>query len=479
MKQFTDFNLSIYIASKDATVGTRINASLKQANNCNIVATPEDANFCIVDASIYLASSSFYDKHFDACLKLLLPEHYEQLDQLLSSKNPFYLRHDFTAYELTYQLKLIQEHLQYKFQNQVLSTLYNAAQNSIVITNTEGQIVFANTYFLKATGYSSDEVLGNLPKLIKSNVHEASFYQKLWTTIQSGSIWNGFFINRRKNGRFFYEEATISPIFNTSGTITNYIKIGKLVNRERLLSDQLSQEFKTAKNIMAYMLPPDYKDANVHFEAKAKAYNYLGGDFICFEQISPTKYAMALLDVMGHGTSATLIGLKAISTFQSSIHYDTLENAVAKTNASICQVNQNDISSLRYLSGIFLEIDLSNQTVNYVNAGHPDFYIQKRKQLKTVSSNNIILGVNCNMSYVIDTFAATDLEYIFLYSDGLVEHPNEKGDTLNAQLEQALMQIPTGDMTFTQHILNALLGDRTIDDDITLCRLSFFDHSTT
>ncbi len=53
------------------------------------------------------------------------------------------------------------------------------------------------------------------------------------------------------------------------------------------------------------------------------------------------------------------------------------------------------------------------------------------------------------MSYVIDTFSTTDLEYIFLYSDGLVEHPNEKGDTLNAQLEQALLQIPTGDMTFT------------------------------
>jgi PAS domain S-box-containing protein len=474
MRQFIDFTLSIYVATDDKTCLSKIKEVIKNLDYCLLVDTPLDANFSIVDATLYLESPSYYDKHFDACLKLLSLQDYEQIDLFISHEKPFYLRKAFVPAELSYQIELIREHLNYKFQSQILSTLYNAAQNSIVITDTTGQIEFANTYFLNATGYSSDEVLGHLPKLIKSNVHDTSFYQNLWSTIQNGETWSGFFINRQKNGRFFYEEATISPIVNSLDNITNYIKIGKLVNRERLLSDHLSQEIKTAKDIIAYMLPPDYKDDNLHFEAMAKAYNYLGGDFICFERVSENKYIMALLDVMGHGASATLIGLKAISVFQSTIYYDSLTNAVAKMNDCVCQINQEDPSSVRYLSGIFLEVDLSQKKVNYISAGHPSFYIKKKEELTAIPSNNMIVGIKNNTTYTVNSFSSNELDYIFLYSDGLIEHIDVAIDDAKIQLENSLMSGENTTKAFTHHVLNTMLGDNPIDDDITLCRLKFY-----
>ena len=473
MRQFNEYTLSTFIVTYNKDLFHKIKAMISACDACFIADTPISANFCIVDAHEYLQASYYYDSHFDACLKLLKPQDFDQIDQILSHEFSFYLREDFVPAELIYKLRLIREHLANKHQTQILKTIYNAAQNSIVITNLKGEIEFANTYFLEATGYHSDEVFGNLPTLIKSNLHDASFYKELWATIQSGETWNGFFVNRRKDGLFFYEEATISPIFNAFKQITQYIKIGKLVNRERLLSDELSQEIRVAKDIIAYMLPPDYQNHHLHFQSNAKAYNYLGGDFICFERISDNRYALALLDVMGHGASSTLIGLKAISIFQSTIYDHSLPTAVSKMNDSVCQINLSDISSVRYLSGVFMEVDLSEKKISYINAGHPSFYIKKKKQLKAISSNNPIVGIKKHSSYIVDSFSAQDVDYIFLYSDGLIEQADKDIDLATAKLENTLLTNTHESDYFIHHILNRMLEEKDIEDDITLCRLAF------
>ena len=104
----------------------------------------------------------------------------------------FVLRSNFTIEELEESIFFIQEHLNNKFQNQILKTIFDSANNSLVITDTKGVIQYANRYFLRATGYENDEVLGGLPKLIKSGFHNEAFYQELWDIISSGTVWNGF-----------------------------------------------------------------------------------------------------------------------------------------------------------------------------------------------------------------------------------------------------------------------------------------------
>ncbi len=106
-----------------------------------------------------------------------------------------------------------------------LSTVIEQTAVTVVITDLEGDIVYANPYFETSTGYTVAAALGQNPRFLKSDQQEAAFYQKLWDTITAGQTWHGTFINRRKDGELYHEEATIFPIKNTAGETINYAAI--------------------------------------------------------------------------------------------------------------------------------------------------------------------------------------------------------------------------------------------------------------
>jgi len=106
-----------------------------------------------------------------------------------------------------------------------LAAVVDQATETIMITNLDGDIVYANSYFEMSTGYLVSEVLGRNPRMLKSGHQDAVFYQELWETITAGHTWTGVFINRRKNGSLYHEEATVFPIRNAAGEIINYAAV--------------------------------------------------------------------------------------------------------------------------------------------------------------------------------------------------------------------------------------------------------------
>ncbi|HEY3312210.1 MAG TPA: PAS domain S-box protein, partial [Anaerolineales bacterium] len=104
-----------------------------------------------------------------------------------------------------------------------LSQAVVQSADSIVITDTEGRIEFVNPQFEQTTGYSLEEVLGKNPRILKSGEQSREFYQDLWETIKSGRIWRGELHNRRKDGSYFWEEASIAPVVDEDGTVSHYI----------------------------------------------------------------------------------------------------------------------------------------------------------------------------------------------------------------------------------------------------------------
>lgn len=99
----------------------------------------------------------------------------------------------------------------------------------IIITGKDGNIEYINPKFTEITGYSSDEVLGKNPRLLKSGNKTDEEYRELWTTIQSGKEWRGEFINKKKSGEIFHESAVISPITDESGQITNFLAVKEVI----------------------------------------------------------------------------------------------------------------------------------------------------------------------------------------------------------------------------------------------------------
>jgi PAS domain S-box-containing protein len=111
---------------------------------------------------------------------------------------------------------------QFNLQSEAL----NAAANAIVITDSNGDITWANPAFMILTGYSAAEVIGKNPReLIKSGKHDRAFYQQMWNTILAGAVWRGEMINRRKDGMLFTEEMTITPICGSNGKIRQFVAI--------------------------------------------------------------------------------------------------------------------------------------------------------------------------------------------------------------------------------------------------------------
>ncbi len=125
-----------------------------------------------------------------------------------------------------------------------LATAIEQSAEAIVITSVDGTIVYVNPAFERITGYSYNESIGSKPSILKSGLHDSSFYSSMWRTITSGAVWKGHIVNRKKDGSLYEEEVTISPVKEDSGTIVNYVAVKRDVTMEVSLHKQLQQAQK-------------------------------------------------------------------------------------------------------------------------------------------------------------------------------------------------------------------------------------------
>lgn len=125
-----------------------------------------------------------------------------------------------------------------------LAAAVEQAAESIVITDTEGTVQYVNPAFERLTGYSREEFIGKNQRILKSGKQDPSFYKGLWSEISQGRSWFGRFINKKKDGTLFEEEETISPVFNASGEIINFVVVKRDITHEVELESQLRQSRK-------------------------------------------------------------------------------------------------------------------------------------------------------------------------------------------------------------------------------------------
>lgn len=97
--------------------------------------------------------------------------------------------------------------------------------NSVLITDISHKIVYANPAFCNMTGYSSDELIGNNPRILQGPLTEKSVIQKLRSDLDTKGSFFGATINYRKNGQPYLVEWTISSVPDHSGATAYYVSI--------------------------------------------------------------------------------------------------------------------------------------------------------------------------------------------------------------------------------------------------------------
>jgi len=120
-----------------------------------------------------------------------------------------------------------------------LSTAVEQSANSVVITDANGIIEYVNPKFTAVSGYSREEAIGQNPRILKSDKQTRSYYLEMWKTISDGKEWQGEFCNKSKDGRQFWELASIAPIKDEDGTITSYVAIKEDITGRKLYEEQL------------------------------------------------------------------------------------------------------------------------------------------------------------------------------------------------------------------------------------------------
>jgi len=121
----------------------------------------------------------------------------------------------------------------------IQSSAVRSSSEQIVITDTQGRILYVNPAFEAETGYTFDEVVGQTPRIQKSGKHGDDFYRKMWSTIMAGETWRGEITNRRKDGSHVVEEMTITPVKDEHGHPEQFIAIKGNITELKVYEEQL------------------------------------------------------------------------------------------------------------------------------------------------------------------------------------------------------------------------------------------------
>jgi diguanylate cyclase (GGDEF)-like protein/PAS domain S-box-containing protein len=105
------------------------------------------------------------------------------------------------------------------------SKIITSVSEGVTVTDPSGAILLVNNAFTAITGYTSAEVLGKNPRILKSEHHGPDFYDSMWQDIRDKGMWQGEIMNRKKDGTIYPEWLSISVVRNASGKPSNYVAI--------------------------------------------------------------------------------------------------------------------------------------------------------------------------------------------------------------------------------------------------------------
>ncbi len=152
--------------------------------------------------------------------------------------------HTFSAEEINLiqsvadQVSGVLDRAQLDKERRQLSAVIEQSAESVIITDTEGIILYVNPAFERVTGYTREEAIGNNPNMLSSGEHLPEFFKELWDTLKAGRVWHGRLKNKKKDGSIYTEETIIGPVRDEAGNIVNYVSLQRDITRELQLEEQ-------------------------------------------------------------------------------------------------------------------------------------------------------------------------------------------------------------------------------------------------
>ena len=120
----------------------------------------------------------------------------------------------------------------------IAATIFES-QEGVFVTDANSVIVRVNKAFTRITGYASEDVIGQKPKILRSGRQDKAFYSTMWRGIYKTGVWEGEIWNRRKNGQVYPEYLTITAVKDTNGIVSNYVAMLTDITKSKATSNQI------------------------------------------------------------------------------------------------------------------------------------------------------------------------------------------------------------------------------------------------
>ena len=120
-----------------------------------------------------------------------------------------------------------------------VSLAVEQSPSGVLITDLERRVEYVNDAFLRATGYSREELLGRTPRMLHSGLTSPQTHADLRTALDAGQYWKGEFVNRTRDGRHIAMAAHISPVRQADGSISHYLAIEEDITEQKSLLAEL------------------------------------------------------------------------------------------------------------------------------------------------------------------------------------------------------------------------------------------------
>ena len=138
----------------------------------------------------------------------------------------------------------ITERLESEQQMRLLESAVASVNESIIITDPDGIIVYVNPAFTTNTGFSYKDALGKTPVILNSKQQSKAFYEKFWNTIQNGEPWDGRILDRKKDGTIFPVHLSVAPIVDADQNITHFVAVHDDLSEAETMQKQMMQSQK-------------------------------------------------------------------------------------------------------------------------------------------------------------------------------------------------------------------------------------------
>ncbi|MFO7818944.1 MAG: MASE3 domain-containing protein [Halanaerobacter sp.] len=329
-----------------------------------------------------------------------------------------------------------------------LGQVVKQSPSTVVITDVDGRIEYANPKFTEITGYEYEEVKGANPKLLKSGYHSQEFYNELWETITAGNEWRDEFYNKKKNRECYWEDASISPILNNDGDIDHYLKVGEEITARKeyekeleektqqlkQANDKINEDLNKAKSLHEQFLPSDFPELeNLDCATYYQPAEKIGGDFYNILKIDELLI-FYIADVTGHGLDGAILNIfirGAIDSFLLS--HSSLDCKLSPSDIIefvLQEFKKEDFPADYFICLAVGILNLETQELKMVNAGIqiPPLILSSQGEIKEIEEADLPISAVVEMDkyeFNDQVVQLTPGDSLLITTDGLIEEDNQ------------------------------------------------------